>query len=109
MGDRLIDALKAEWSDQPDKPQYQTGTGRDGEILYVGVDRVSTPDTPTGLECARAPLSGGRIYMITFRRDIAVWLISALGAALTDNEWERAVDAREDELALREEEATDER
>lgn len=103
--DPLIAALKAQWTDQPAKPQYQVGRAVDNDdSLHLGVDRVVTPDHPYGLECARTGLAGTRLYLIALRREMAVWTVGNLGALLTDDEWDRACEMREDAV----EEAADE-
>lgn len=96
----LLDALKAQHADQPDKPEYATGAARGGGSLYVSVDRVGTEDEPHGLDLGRKALSGGTVYIIPFPRHMASFLLGSLGAALTDDEWDDVVTTRE---ALREE------
>jgi hypothetical protein len=63
-------------------------------IAALGVDRVATPDVPYGLESASTLT--GRVWLITMRREQAVWAVANLGALLTDEEWDRACDTRED-------------
>lgn len=98
--DTLVEALKAKWSEQPDKPEYEVGTDvPHKKSVYVAVDRVATPDEPYGLSTGQGMCR--RRYLISFPRDTVIWLVAMLGAYLTDDEWRDAEAQRDDEILER--------
>lgn len=99
MTDQLIEALKAEWDDQPDDPEFTVGQAVNGSTRFLGVDRVATPDGHGGMECGRTLT--GRRFMIAFPDDLTRWVVASLGAYLSDDEWEQAADDRLDEIGMR--------
>lgn len=99
MSDQLIEAFKAQQSDQPDSPEYTVGSSLDGGLRFVGVNRVSTNDQPGGVECGQALTE--RRYMVTFPDHLTRWVVASLGAYLTDEEWEQAGEDRLNEIEER--------
>lgn len=90
----LIEALEAQWGDQPDKPTYEVGTAVEKpEHVYVGVNRVATPDHPFGFSTGSGLVA--RKYAISLPQDRVTWLVGALGAYLTDEQWDEAAAQRE--------------
>jgi hypothetical protein len=101
--DALIAALRDEQdSGQPDKPEYVVGASTDGAFRFLSVNRVATNDQP-GFECATVPISGERRFMVVMPHNLVPWAIGALGAYLTDDEWDEAARERDDEIAIRSE------
>lgn len=95
--DAVVEALKAKWPEQHDKPEYEVGADTEtGQTIYLGVDRVGQPEKPHGLEIAQTLF--GTKYLISFPRSLVVWLVAQLGAYLTDDEWRDAEAQRDDEM-----------